>query len=85
MRTPETIALAKDIFKQTWPMVFGILSLMSFQLADSTFISQLGVLPLAAQGFTMPLQMASLSSAPKNEWSHPQRVQALTSVVFCIK
>lgn len=38
-------------------MVFGILSLMSFQLADSAFISQLGVLPLATQGFTMPLQM----------------------------
>ncbi len=57
MRTSETIALAKDIFKQTRPMVFGILFLMSFQLADSTFISQLGVLPLAAQGFTMPLQM----------------------------
>ncbi|WP_372880248.1 MATE family efflux transporter [Psychromonas sp.] len=57
MRTSETIALAKDIFIQTRPMVFGILFLMSFQLADSTFISQLGVLPLAAQGFTMPLQM----------------------------
>ncbi|MFT6925877.1 MAG: putative MATE family efflux protein [Psychromonas sp.] len=57
MNRTETIALARDIFKQTWPMVFGIFSLMSFQLADSTFISQLGVLPLAAQGFTMPLQM----------------------------
>jgi putative MATE family efflux protein len=57
MNTSETIALARDVFKQTWPMVFGIFSLMSFQLADSTFISQLGVLPLAAQGFTLPLQM----------------------------
>jgi putative MATE family efflux protein len=57
MNRTEIIALARDIFKQTWPMVFGILSLMSFQLADSAFISQLGVLPLAAQGFTMPLQM----------------------------
>ncbi|MBL4830426.1 MAG: MATE family efflux transporter [Aliivibrio sp.] len=41
----------------TWPMMFGILSLMSFQLVDSAFIGQLGVLPLAAQGFTMPMQM----------------------------
>lgn len=57
MNRSEIIALARDILKQTWPMVFGILSLMSFQLADSTFISQLGVLPLAAQGFTLPLQM----------------------------
>ncbi|MGF1764016.1 MATE family efflux transporter [Aliivibrio kagoshimensis] len=38
-------------------MMFGILSLMSFQLVDSAFIGQLGVLPLAAQGFTMPIQM----------------------------
>ena len=57
MQTSQTIALGKDVFKQTRPMVFGILFLMSFQLADSTFISQLGVLPLAAQGFTLPLQM----------------------------
>ncbi len=39
----------------TWPMVFGVLSLMSFQLIDSAFIAQLGVLPLAAQGFTLPI------------------------------
>ncbi len=38
-------------------MVFGVLSLMSFQLVDSAFIGQLGVLPLAVQGFTLPLQM----------------------------
>ncbi|MDO6706841.1 MATE family efflux transporter [Photobacterium sp. 1_MG-2023] len=41
----------------TWPMMFGVLSLMSFQLIDSAFIGQLGVLPLAAQGFTLPMQM----------------------------
>jgi putative MATE family efflux protein len=40
----------------TWPMVFGVLSMMSFQLVDSIFIAQLGVLPLAAQGFTFPVQ-----------------------------
>lgn len=38
-------------------MLFGVLSLMSFQLVDSAFIGQLGVLPLAAQGFTQPIQM----------------------------
>lgn len=38
-------------------MLFGVLSLMSFQLVDSAFIGQLGILPLAAQGFTLPLQM----------------------------
>ncbi|MDR9827338.1 MATE family efflux transporter [Vibrio sp. FNV 38] len=49
--------LAKQLFKMTWPMLFGVLSLMSFQLIDSAFIGQLGILPLAAQGFTLPIQM----------------------------
>ncbi|NMU06915.1 MATE family efflux transporter, partial [Vibrio parahaemolyticus] len=49
--------LAKQLFTMAWPMLFGVLSLMSFQLVDSAFIGQLGVLPLAAQGFTLPLQM----------------------------
>ncbi|MFW8633323.1 MATE family efflux transporter [Vibrio natriegens] len=49
--------LAKQLFSMTWPMLFGVLSLMSFQLVDSAFIGQLGVLPLAVQGFTLPLQM----------------------------
>ena len=52
-----TPSLSKQLFQMTWPMMFGVLSLMSFQLVDSAFIGQLGILPLAAQGFTMPLQM----------------------------
>jgi putative MATE family efflux protein len=40
----------------TWPMLFGVLSLMTFQLADSAFIGQLGRGPLAALGFTLPMQ-----------------------------
>ncbi len=40
----------------TWPMLFGVLSLMSFHLADSIFIAQLGRDPLAALGFTVPMQ-----------------------------
>lgn len=50
-------SLSKQLFTMTWPMLFGVLSLMSFQLVDSAFIGQLGVLPLAAQGFTLPIQM----------------------------
>ncbi|KLV03379.1 Fis family transcriptional regulator [Photobacterium aquae] len=50
-------ALGHQLFKMTWPMMFGVLSLMSFQLVDSAFIGQLGILPLAAQGFTLPMQM----------------------------
>ncbi len=50
-------SLARQLFTMTWPMLFGVLSLMSFQLVDSAFIGQLGVLPLATQGFTLPIQM----------------------------
>ncbi|GHA34960.1 MATE family efflux transporter [Photobacterium aphoticum] len=49
--------LGRQLFDMTWPMLFGVLSLMSFQLVDSAFIGQLGILPLAAQGFTLPMQM----------------------------
>ncbi|WP_417532071.1 MATE family efflux transporter [Marinobacter lipolyticus] len=40
----------------TWPMLFGVLSLMTFHLADSAFVGQLGRDPLAALGFTVPMQ-----------------------------
>ncbi len=36
-------------------MLFGTVALMSFQLVDSIFISMLGMQPLAALGFTLPL------------------------------
>lgn len=39
----------------TWPMLLGVLSLMSFQLVDSVFISRLGIEPLAVVGFTIPI------------------------------
>ncbi|OBT12132.1 MATE family efflux transporter [Vibrio sp. UCD-FRSSP16_10] len=55
MKSPATKTLTIELFKMTWPMIFGVLSLMSFQLIDSAFIAQLGVLPLAAQGFTLPI------------------------------
>nr|WP_211294083.1 MATE family efflux transporter [Vibrio gangliei] len=57
MNSTSQPSLARQLFQQTWPMLFGVLSLMSFQLVDSAFIGQLGVLPLAAQGFTQPIQM----------------------------
>src|SRR5690554_4832778 len=40
----------------TCPMLFGVLSLMTFQLTDSFFVGQLGREPLAALGFTVPVQ-----------------------------
>jgi len=49
-------SLAHQLFTMTWPMLFGVLSLMTFQLVDSAFIGQLGRDPLAALGFTLPMQ-----------------------------
>jgi len=59
-QTSSSTTLSKQLFSMTWPMMFGILSLMSFQLVDSAFIGQLGILPLAAQGFTLPIQMVMI-------------------------
>ena len=52
----ENQSLGRALLHMTWPMLFGILALMSFQLVDSGFIGQLGVRPLAALGFTLPMQ-----------------------------
>ncbi len=49
-------SLPRQLFTMTWPMLFGVLSLMTFQLADSAYIGQLGRDPLAALGFTLPMQ-----------------------------
>lgn len=45
----------KELVRMTWPMLLGIISLMSFQLVDSVFIARLGVEPLAVVGFTIPI------------------------------
>jgi len=54
--------LGRSLFHMTWPMLFGVLSLMSFQLADSAFIGQLGVEPLAALGFSMPIHQLTIGA-----------------------
>lgn len=48
--------LAQSLFHSTLPMLFGVASLLGFQLMDSAFVGQLGVSPLAALGFTVPVQ-----------------------------
>jgi putative MATE family efflux protein len=48
-------ARKKELFTMTWPMLLGVFSLMSFQLADAAFIAQLGIEPLAVIGFTIPI------------------------------
>ncbi len=45
----------------TVPMIWGVLALMSFNLADTWFVAQLGELELAAMSFTFPVVMVLLS------------------------
>lgn len=52
----ESLLTPHYLFKQTWPMVLGVLALMSYQLVDAAWIALLGVDPLAALGFTVPVQ-----------------------------
>lgn len=54
----SSLSQPRQLAKMTWPMIFGVLSLMGFQLVDSIFIAQLGLEPLAALGFTIPMYQA---------------------------
>ena len=45
----------RHLWDQTWPMAFGILALLGFQLVDSAFVARLGTSELAAQSFTFPV------------------------------
>jgi len=51
----NTEPLIKQLYRMTWPMLIGLLAIMSCQLVDSAFIGQLGAKPLAALGFTIPV------------------------------
>ncbi|MCG8673176.1 MAG: MATE family efflux transporter [Pseudomonadales bacterium] len=56
--TPSEPSQGSQLMKMTLPMLLGVLSLMSFQLVDSIFIGQLGLEPLAALGFSIPVYQA---------------------------
>ncbi len=43
------------LFRLTVPMIWGMLAMMAFNLADTYFVAKLGSLPLAAMGFTFPV------------------------------
>lgn len=55
LSVPASRTLGRQLWRQTWPMAIGVLSLLGFQLVDSAFIARLGTTPLAAQSFTFPL------------------------------
>ncbi|SFC16648.1 putative efflux protein, MATE family [Marinospirillum celere] len=52
----KKIGFGRTLYQMTWPMLFGVLALMSYQLVDAAWIALLGVDPLAALGFTLPVQ-----------------------------
>ncbi len=51
------------LVRMTLPMMFGMISLMLFNLADAWFVARLGTWPLAALSFTFPISFAITSLA----------------------
>ncbi len=49
--------------RMTIPMIFGMITLMMFNLVDTFFISMLGTEPLAAVSFTFPVTFTVISLA----------------------
>jgi len=55
--------IAKKLTSLTIPMIFGMLSMVIFNLVDTFFVSRLGTQELAAMGFTFPVVMFVTSVA----------------------
>ena len=47
--------IGRTLFRLTVPMIFGILSMVAFNLADTFFVGKLGKEQLAALSFTFPV------------------------------
>jgi len=55
--------ITKKLISLAIPMVFGMLSMVVFNLVDTFFVSRLGIEELAAMGFTFPVVMFIVSIA----------------------
>lgn len=55
--------VARRLAGMSIPMAWGILAIITFAIADTYFVGQLGTTPLAALAFTFPLVMAVRSLA----------------------
>lgn len=55
--------IAAKLTQLTIPMVFGMLSMVAFNLVDTFFVSRLGTRELAAMGFIFPVVMFVISIA----------------------
>lgn len=62
-RTLLHAPIAKTLWQMTWPMIFGVATLISFNLVDTFFISLLGTEALAAISFTFPVTFTVISLA----------------------
>jgi putative MATE family efflux protein len=47
--------IGKSIMSLMWPMMIGMIAIMSYNIVDTFFIGQLGTLELAAISFTFPV------------------------------
>ncbi|MCO7190856.1 MULTISPECIES: MATE family efflux transporter [unclassified Pseudoalteromonas] len=56
-------SIVETLRRMTVPMIFGMITLMSFNLIDTFFISLLGTEPLAAVSFTFPVTFTVISLA----------------------
>ena len=56
-------SVGRTLVDLTWPMVFGILGMVTFNLVDTFFVGKLGIRELAALSFTFPVIMVVSSLA----------------------
>ena len=62
--------IQSTLTRMTVPMLFGMITLMSFNLVDTFFISMLGTKELAAVSFTFPVTFTVISLAIGLEYRH---------------
>ena len=53
--------VGRHLIRLTVPMIWGLLAMMTFNVADTYFVGQLGVRELAAMSFTFPVVFAFIS------------------------
>ena len=53
--------ISQTLWQMTWPVIIGALTLISFNVVDTFFVSMLGTEPLAAISFTFPVTFTVIS------------------------
>ncbi len=55
--------IPRTLWQMTWPVIIGVLTLISFNVVDTFFVGMLGTDPLAAVSFTFPVTFTVVSLA----------------------